>query len=56
MSEQIDVAALARYQPLNALNPDNLQELLNTLKLEKVAAGKSLFNKGDTDNTAIPVF
>ena len=53
MSEQIDVAALARYQPLNALNPDNLQELLNTLKLEKVAAGKALFNKGDTDNTQI---
>jgi CRP-like cAMP-binding protein len=51
MSERIDVAALARYQPLNALNPDNLQELLKNLKPEKIPAGKSLFRKGDTNNT-----
>jgi len=51
MSEQIDVAALARYQPLNALNPDNLHELLKQLKLENIPAGKSLFSKGSTNNT-----
>jgi CRP-like cAMP-binding protein len=51
MSEQIDVAALVRYQPLNALNPDNLQELLKELTLEKVPPGDTLFNKGDTENT-----
>ena len=51
MSEQIDVTLLSRYQPLNALNPDNLQELLKDLTLEKVPAGKNLFKKSDTDNT-----
>lgn len=51
MSEQIDVTALLRYQPLNALNPDNLQELLKDLKPEKIPAGKNLFSKGDTENT-----
>jgi len=50
MSEQIDVAQLARYQPLNALNPDNLQEILKQLKIEKIPAGKALFKKGDSDS------
>ncbi len=50
MSDQIDIALLARFQPLNALNPDHLQELLKDLKLEKVSAGKTLFKKGDTGN------
>jgi len=49
MSEQIDVALLARYQPLNALNPENLQEILKQLKLEKIAAGSTLFKKGDSE-------
>lgn len=50
MSEQIDVALLARYQPLNALNPENLQEVLKQLKLEKIPVGRSLFKKGDSDS------
>jgi len=49
MSEQIDVALLARYQPLNALNPENLQEILKQLKLEKIIAGSTLFKKGDSE-------
>jgi len=49
MSEQIDVALLARYQPLNALNPENLQEILKQLKLEKITAGSTLFKKGDSE-------
>ena len=48
MSEQIDAALLARYQPLNALNPENLQEVLKQLKLEKITAGTTLFKKGDS--------
>ncbi len=51
MNKQFDVTTLVRYQPLNALNPDNLQELLKDLKLEKFPAGATLFKKGDTDNT-----
>ncbi|RDH86136.1 MAG: hypothetical protein DIZ80_01310 [endosymbiont of Galathealinum brachiosum] len=49
MSEEIDVALLARYQPLNALNPENLQEILKQLKLEKLTAGTTLFKKGDSE-------
>lgn len=53
MSPQIDVATLARYQPLNALNPDNLQALLKQLTTETIPAGETLFSKGDTDNRQI---
>jgi len=50
MSAPIDVALLARYQPLNALNPENLEEILKQLKLVKLDANETLFNKGDSDN------
>jgi CRP-like cAMP-binding protein len=50
MSNQIDIAALSRYQPLNALNPENLQQALRQLTTEGITAGETLFNKGDTDN------
>ena len=49
MSEKLDVALLSRYHPLNALNPDNLEEVLKQLTLEKISAGDNLFKKGDTD-------
>ncbi len=49
MSEMIDLALLERFQPLNALNPDNLQEILKQLQMEQLAAGDTLFKKGDTD-------
>ena len=49
MSEEIDLALLACYQPLNALNPENLQEILKQLKLEKLTAGTTLFKKGDSE-------
>ncbi|MCW8956372.1 MAG: cyclic nucleotide-binding domain-containing protein [Gammaproteobacteria bacterium] len=51
MSEQINAAFLGRFQPLNALNPDNLQKLIKTLKLQQYPAGTTLFSKGDTVNT-----
>lgn len=49
----IELSQLARFQPLNALNPDNLEEIHKQVKLEKVAAGQFLFKKGDTDNKQI---
>lgn len=49
MSEHVDVALLARFQPLNALNPENLQEVLKQLELEQLASKSTLFNKGDAD-------
>ena len=53
MSEQIDVTLLSRYQPLSALNPDNLQEVLKHAVVEQLTAGKILFKKGDTQNAQI---
>lgn len=50
MSDQIDVALLARFQPLNALNPDNLEEVLKQLQMEQLNAGDTLFSKGDADS------
>jgi len=50
MSNKIDVVTLSHYQPLNALNPENLEEALKQLTTEKVAAGNTLFKKGDTGN------
>ncbi|VAW59460.1 hypothetical protein MNBD_GAMMA08-3184 [hydrothermal vent metagenome] len=50
MSDQINVELLARYQPLNALNPEHLQEILKQLKLITVPANKTLFEKGSTEN------
>ena len=50
MSDQINVSLLARFQPLNALNPENLHEVLKQLQLKKIQAGKNLFSKGDTEN------
>ncbi len=49
MSNEIDITLLARYQPLNALNPENLQEILKQLQLEKLTAGSTLFKKGDAE-------
>jgi len=51
MSEKIDVNLLSRYQPLDALNPENLQEALKQLKTLKLTAGETLFKKGDADTT-----
>ena len=50
MSNSIDINLLARYQPLNALTSDHLQDLLKQIKLEKISAGNTLFNKGDSDS------
>ncbi|HEY9051607.1 MAG TPA: cyclic nucleotide-binding domain-containing protein, partial [Gammaproteobacteria bacterium] len=50
MSEKIDLALLARYQTLNALNAENLQEIHKQLTLENIPAGNYLFKKGDKKN------
>ena len=39
----IELSQLARFQPLNALNPDNLEEIHKQVKLESISAGKFLF-------------
>ncbi len=49
MGHNLDVNLLSRFQPLNALNRDNLQEILKQLQIEDLPAGEVLFNKGDSD-------
>ena len=49
MSIQIDTKLLTRYQPLNAINPDNLSELAKQIQPENISAGSKLFSKGDKD-------
>jgi len=53
MSEQIDVTTLARFQPLNALNPDNLDDVIKQLTVRKFSAGDFIFKKGDTKNCQV---
>ena len=49
MSIQIDTNLLTRYQPLNAINPDNLAQLARQIQSEDIPAGSKLFSKGDKD-------
>ncbi len=49
MSHNLDVFLLSRFQPLNALNRDNLQDILKQLQIEQLPAGQTLFSKGDSD-------
>ncbi len=49
MSDPINIALLARYQPLNALSPENLQGVMKQLRLKTLTAGETLFKKGDSD-------
>jgi CRP-like cAMP-binding protein/rhodanese-related sulfurtransferase len=49
MSKKIDVDLLARFQPLNALSPENLQAILKQLKLVKLDTEQTLFTKGESD-------
>ena len=49
MSIQIDLNLLTRYQPLNAINPDNLKDLAGKIQAENIPAGSRLFSKGDKD-------
>lgn len=49
MSAQIDITQLAQFQPLNALNPENLQEALKQLQLITLNKGDTLFKKSDAE-------
>ena len=49
MSIQIDAKLLTRYQPLNAINTDNLTQLAKQIQSENLSTGSTLFSKGDKD-------
>ena len=50
MSSKLTPGVLSKFQPLNALNPDNLKQIINKFSPETVAPGSALFKKGDTDD------
>lgn len=50
MSIQIDAKLLNRYQPLNAINPENLTALAQKIQPESISSGTTLFSRGDKDN------
>lgn len=50
MSQQLTPEMLSKFQPLNALNPDNLKDIVSKVSLKKIPAGETLFKKGDTED------
>lgn len=48
----LDPRQLAQLVPLNSLSADNFKDLVQRLHPERLGAGRSLFRKGDRDNTA----
>jgi len=47
---RVESQYLRNYVPLSELTQDNLQELSRGTFVEQIAAGQTLFKKGDTDN------
>jgi CRP-like cAMP-binding protein len=39
--------------PLNSLSSDNFQDLISKVQIEQVAAGRSVFRRGDRDNRTV---
>ena len=50
MSKTISILELNTYQPLDALNPDNLRELSDKLQVFEYAEGTRIFQHGDTND------
>lgn len=52
-NQQPDLRQLQQCVPINALTAENFRELLNKTRIERVAAGRRLFQAGDNDKTSI---
>lgn len=55
MADKLDIAQLRRLTPLNALNTDALDAILDKIELLKAHRGQTLFKQGDTDKRTIYV-
>lgn len=53
MSLPFDKQKLRHFVPLAELTDENFEELVKNIKVEKLPAGKKLFNRGDNDNLTI---
>jgi CRP-like cAMP-binding protein len=55
MSAPVDKQVLKRLVPINALNPENLNELVNKVTTDTVTKGRYAFKKGDEDKKSVYV-
>lgn len=55
MADKLDIAQLRRLTPLNALNTDALDAILDKIELLEAHRGQTLFKQGDTDKRTIYV-
>jgi CRP-like cAMP-binding protein len=53
MSAKISLKDLSNYQPLNTLNPENLREICDKLKIVEISKGDNIFLQGDASDEHI---
>ena len=53
MSVDISLKDLSNYQPLNTLNPENLKEICEKLKIVEISRGDNIFLQGDASEDHI---
>ena len=53
MSVKISLKDLSNYQPLNTLNPENLKEICDKLKIVEISKGDNIFLQGDASEDHI---
>jgi CRP-like cAMP-binding protein len=55
MSTPVDKQVLKRLVPINALNPENINELVAKLTTDTISKGRYAFKKGDEDKKSVYV-
>ncbi len=55
MSLEIDPKQIKSFSPINSLNPENAQELINKISATPIQAGHYVFKKGDMDKCHVYV-
>ena len=51
MTTKVTAEQLAKFHPLNSLNPESIAQAIDKVKVENVEADSIIFNKNDTDDT-----
>jgi CRP-like cAMP-binding protein len=53
MTEHMDVVRLGEFSPFDALKKDNLNDLVEQIKIQQASSGQVLFKQGDADEHSI---